>query len=91
MSARGAHGLPDSGARHHELCSDDAVSNNQGLLQVSPEQRDELEIWAQSRSLPAGNVFRARLILSLAGGRTYSEIEQTLGESAPTVSTCDGC
>ena len=34
----------------------------------SREQRDELTRWAQSRSLPAGDVFRARLILVLADG-----------------------
>jgi transposase len=62
------------------------VAANQGLLQVSAEQRDELESWAQSRSLPAGDVFRARLILALADGLTYREIERKLGASAPTVS-----
>src|SRR5258705_1561973 len=62
------------------------VADNQGLLQVSAEQRDELESWAQSRSLPAGDVYRARLILSLADGMRYREIEQKLGASAPTVS-----
>ena len=62
------------------------MADNQGLLQVSHGQRDELESWAQSRSLPAGDVFRARLILSLADGMTYREIEQKLGASAPTVS-----
>ena len=55
------------------------------LLQVSSEQREELERWAQSRALPAGDVFRARLILALADGRTYREIERRLGASAPTV------
>lgn len=62
------------------------MADNQGLLQVSDEQRDELESWAQSRSLPAGDVFRARLILALADGLTYREIERKLGASAPTVS-----
>jgi transposase len=62
------------------------VADNRGLLQVSAEQRDELESWAQSRSLPAGDVFRARLILALAEGLSYREIESKLGASAPTVS-----
>jgi transposase len=56
------------------------------LLQVSPEQREELERWAQSRALPAGDVFRARLILALADGLSYRDIERKLGASAPTVS-----
>ena len=55
-------------------------------LQVNREQRDELESWAQSRTLPAGDVFRARLILAVADGMSYREIEQRLGASAPTVS-----
>jgi transposase len=62
------------------------VADNQGLLDLSVEHRDELRGWAQSRSLPAGYVFRARLILALADGLTYRQIEQTLGASAPTVS-----
>ena len=66
------------------------MADNQGLLQVSDEQRDELESWAQSRSLPAGDVFRARLILALADGLTYREIERKLGASAPTVSKWKG-
>jgi hypothetical protein len=60
------------------------VADNQGLLQLSDEQYDELRGWAQSRSLPSGYVFRARLILALADGLTYREIEQALGASAPT-------
>jgi hypothetical protein len=39
----------------------------------------------QSRSLSAGPVFRARLILALAYGLTYREIKQTPGTSAPAV------
>lgn len=62
------------------------VADNRKLLQVNPEQRAELERWAQSRTLPAGDVFRARLILALAGGMSYREIERKLGASAPTVS-----
>ena len=62
------------------------VADNRGLLQVSAEQRGELESWAQSRSLPAGDVFRARLILALADDLSYREIERKLGASAPTVS-----
>ena len=62
------------------------MTNNRGLLQVSAEERQELERWAQSRALPAWDVFRARLILLLAEGVSYREIERTLGASAPTVS-----
>jgi transposase len=61
------------------------VADNRRLLQISSEQREELERWAQSRALPAGDVFRARLILALADGLSYREIERKLGASAPTV------
>ena len=62
------------------------MADNRGLLSISNEQRDELGRWAQSRALPAGDVFRARLILALADGSSYRDIERTLGASAPTVS-----
>lgn len=50
------------------------------------EQKVELDRIAQSRSLPAGYVFRARLILMLAEGVSYSSIKQRLGTTAPTIS-----
>ena len=42
------------------------MADNQGLLELSDEQREELRGWAQSRSLLTGYVLRARLILGLA-------------------------
>ena len=48
--------------------------------------RNELESWAQSRTLLAGEVFRARLVLALADGMSYLEIERQPGASAATVS-----
>jgi transposase len=62
------------------------VADNRNLLQVTEEQREELERWAQSRTLPAGDVSRARLILALVDVWSYREIERKLGASAPTVS-----
>jgi transposase len=56
------------------------------VLQVTDEQRNDLEKWAASRTLPAGDVFRARLILALADGQTYNQIITTLQTSAPTIS-----
>ena len=41
---------------------------------------------AQSRTLPAGDVFRARLILALAEGKTYLQIMRSLQTTAPTIS-----
>ena len=61
------------------------MADNRNLLVLTPEEKRELERWAQSRTLPAGDVFRARLILALAAGETYREIEKSLGTSAPTI------
>src|SRR5712692_6651338 len=55
-------------------------------LQVTDEQRVELVKWAQSRTLPAGDVFRARLILALADGATYVEIMRSLRTTVRTIS-----
>ena len=54
-------------------------------LQLTEQQRDELTRWAQSRTLPAGDVFRAKLILALADGNSYSRIEGELHTSRPTI------
>jgi transposase len=56
------------------------------LLILTPEQREELSRWAQSRTQPAGDVFRARLILALADGLSYVQIKKTLRTTAPTIS-----
>jgi transposase len=52
---------------------------------LSEEQQLELSRIAQSRSLPAGYVFRARLILMLAEEASFSTIKQRLGTTAPTI------
>lgn len=62
------------------------VARYRELLSLTDEQREELKRWAQSRSLPAGDVFRARLILALADGMTYAAIKQSLKTTAPTIS-----
>ena len=56
------------------------------MLTITDEQREELKKWAQSRTLPAGDVFRARLILALAEGQTYEQIKASLQTTAPTIS-----
>src|SRR5918998_1190224 len=56
-----------------------------GLRQLSEHEREELIRWAQSRILPAGDVFRARLVLALADGHSYSRIEGDLATSRPTI------
>jgi transposase len=56
------------------------------LVSLTAEQRDELTRWSQSRTFPAGDVFRARLILALADGMTYSRIKRELHTTARTIS-----
>jgi transposase len=55
------------------------------LLTLSNNEREELTRWAQSRTLPAGDVFRARLILALADRLSYRAIEKKLHTSTPTI------
>lgn len=52
---------------------------------MTKEEHEELRQVSLSRSLPAGDVFRARLILMLAEGRSYAEIQERLETTAPTI------
>jgi transposase len=52
---------------------------------LNEEQQLELSRIAQPRSLLAGKVFRARLILMLAEGASFSTIKQRLRTTAPTI------
>jgi DNA-directed RNA polymerase specialized sigma24 family protein len=55
-------------------------------INLTTEERVELEQMTQSRTLPAGDVFRARLILLLAEGLSYRTIQERLDTTAPTIS-----
>lgn len=55
------------------------------MIQITEAQRNELERWVHSRSLPPADVFRARLILALASGQSYSRIMRILQTTAPTI------
>src|SRR5438445_12522881 len=57
----------------------------EAVIELTAEESEELTRWAKSRTLPASDVFKARLILALAGGKSYSEIETGLGTSRPTI------
>src|SRR6478672_4812310 len=63
-----------------------AVAGYRELVSLTEEQRKELTGWAHSRTLPAGDVFRARLILALADGMTYEAVKSSLRTTAPTIS-----
>jgi transposase len=52
---------------------------------LTQQQHSELSSIAQSRTLPAGYVFRAQLILMLAEGVSFSTIKQQLQTTAPTI------
>jgi transposase len=54
-------------------------------LHLTDQQSAELTEIAQSRSLPAGYVFRAKLILMLAQGASFNTIKLRLGTTAPTI------
>ena len=54
-------------------------------VSLSSNQRSELSSIAQSRTLPAGYVFRAKLILMLAEGTSFNTIKRMLQTSAPTI------
>ncbi len=55
-------------------------------IALTQDERAELEQMTQSRTLPAGDVFRARLILMLADGLPYRTIQERLDTTAPTIS-----
>jgi len=54
-------------------------------LILTEEERRELKQMTQSRTLPAGDVMRARMLLLLADGAPYQKIQDSLGTTAPTI------
>ena len=57
----------------------------QAVIELSAEEREELTTWSNSRTLAAGDAFRAKLILALADGKSYSAVETELKTSRPTI------
>ncbi len=55
------------------------------MSELSQAHREELTRWAQSRTLPSGEVFRARLMLALADGKSWNRIQVELHTSRPTI------
>ncbi len=62
-----------------------AMGRPKAVLVLSPQQREQLEGLANSRSLPAGLVSRARIILLSASGKTNQQIARQLGLTNATV------
>ena len=56
-----------------------AMGRPKATLVLHPEQREQLEGLASSRSLPAGLVGRARTILLSASGKTNMQIARQAG------------
>src|SRR5438309_335723 len=63
------------------------MTDNRNLLELTAAEKQDLERWAQSRTLPAGDVFRARLILALADGQSYREMVRGMRTSAATIAS----
>ncbi len=55
------------------------------VITLSPEEREQLQAWAVSRSLPHGLVTRAKIVLWAADGLTNSAIAQKVDLSAISV------
>jgi putative transposase len=62
-----------------------AMGRPKAALLLSPEQREQLEGMASSRSLPAGLVTRVRIVLLSASGKTNQQIARQLGLANATV------
>lgn len=55
------------------------------MLRLTEGDHEELTRWSRSRTLAVRDVFVARLILALADGKSYSQIETELNTSRPTI------
>src|SRR3990172_3321022 len=62
-----------------------AMGRPKAVLVLSSQQREQLESLASSRSLPAGLVRRARIILLSASGKTNTQIARQMGLTNATV------
>ena len=62
-----------------------AMGRPKAVLVLSPQQREQLEGLANSRSLPAGLVSRASIILLSASGKTNQQIARQLELTNATV------
>lgn len=65
-----------------------ANTSKRPRIQLTEEQRSELERIARSRTAPAREVERASVILRQAAGESISEIERALRVSKPTIYKC---
>ena len=54
-------------------------------LVLNEDERRELQQMTQSRTLPAGDVMRSRMVLLLAQGASYQKIQDLLDTTTPTI------
>jgi transposase len=54
-------------------------------LEISPADRETLESWTRSSTMPAGHVERAKIVLAVADGAGTSGAARAVGVSRPTV------
>ena len=62
-----------------------AMGRPKAVLVLNPQQREQLESLASSRSLPAGLVRRAKIVLLSASGKTNMQIARQMGLTNATV------
>src|SRR5260370_25192829 len=62
------------------------MPTRQPPLVLTGKAHEELRQMSVSRTLPPGELLRARVILMLAEGRKYGDIQKLLRTSAPTIS-----
>jgi hypothetical protein len=80
-----AAGSGVSQSNHCETVGIKAVMAIGSEISLTKQQHSDLSSIAQSRSLPAGYVFRAKLILMLAEGSSFNVIKRQLQTTAPTI------
>ncbi len=56
------------------------------VLELSDQERETLQQMTVSEAVSPTGSFRARLVLMLSEGRSYSDIQRTLRTTAPTIS-----
>ncbi|MCA3218864.1 MAG: IS630 family transposase [Burkholderiales bacterium] len=65
-----------------------ARKSGRAALTLAPEQRKTLEALAASRTAPAREVERAKVLLGFAAGTSITELQRQLGFSRPMIYRC---
>ena len=65
-----------------------ARKSGRAALTLAPEQKKTLEALAASRTAPAREVERAKVLLGFAAGTSITELQRQLGFSRPMIYRC---